>query len=69
MVGTSGFLSEVVLVCMSVHNGSTVEFKHSLCIFLARAAHDAITMKFKDRKIEDDARTSPEMWKTVNYST
>ena len=60
MVGTSGFLSEVVLVCMSVHNGSTVEFKHSLCIFLARAAHDAITMKFKDledrRQCQDKSR-------------
>ena len=35
----------VVFVCMSVHNGFTVEiyrFRHSLRTFLPRAAHDAI---------------------------
>ena len=54
-------------VCMSVRNGFTVEiygFRHSLRTCLARDAHDAIAMgvmsRFRTRRIEDDARTSPE---------
>ena len=46
-----GSLFDVVLVCMSVHYGFTIEeygFVHSLSTFLARAAHDAIMMEVKD---------------------
>ena len=61
-------------VCMYVRNGFTTEtcgFMHSLHTSLARAAHDAIAMEVdvKDRRIENDARTSPDVWKTFNCST
>ena len=59
---------------MSVRYGFTIEvygFMHTLRTFLARAAHDAMTghIEVEDLRIEVNARTSPEIWKTVNYST
>ena len=56
---------------MYVRYGFTIEiygFTHSLRTSLARAAHDAIAVEVKDSRTEDDARTSPEIWKTVNCS-
>ena len=53
-------------VCMSVRNGFTIEiygFAHSLRTSLARAAHDAIDIAMRSR---DNARTSPDVWKTVS---
>ena len=38
-------------VCMSVYNGFTIEiyrFTHSLCTFLARAAHGAVDIVMED---------------------
>ena len=55
---------------MSVRNRFTIEiygFLHSLRTFVA--CHDAITVEVKDLKIGDDARMSPDVWKTVNCST
>ena len=52
-------------VCMYTHNRFTTKiygFTHSLHTSLACTAHDAITM-------EDDARTSPDVWKMVGCST
>ena len=54
--------------------GFTIEiygFTHRLHTSLACAAHDAIMMEVEveDLRIEDDARTSPEIWKLVNCST
>ena len=52
---------------MYVCHGFMVEiyrFRHSLRTCLARAAHDSRTWR-----IEDDARMSPDVWKTVNCST
>ena len=43
-----GSYSEIVIVCMSVRYGFTVEiygFRHSLHTCLARDAHDAIAME------------------------
>ena len=60
---------------MSVRYGFTVEiygFRNSLRTCLARAAHDAIVRwrsKPRTQRIEDDARTSPDVKKTVNCST
>ena len=51
-----GSQSEVVPVCMSVHNGFTIEiygFTHSLCTFLAHATHDAIVMEIEVENLED----------------
>ena len=51
--------------------GFTIEiygFTHSLRTSLVRATHDAIVVKVKDSRIEDDSITSPEIWKTVNCS-
>ena len=59
-------------ICMSVRNGFTIEiygFTHSLRTSLARAAHDAIMIGVKVLRIEDDVRTSSEIWNTVNCST
>ena len=59
---------------MSVRNGFTIEiygFKHSLRTYLlARAAQDAIAQWHgaSRSRIEHDARTSPDVWKTVNCS-
>ena len=37
---------------------------------LANAAQDAaMEIEVEDSKIEDDARTSPDVWKTVSCST
>ena len=58
-----GSQSEVVLVCMSVHNGFTIEiygFTHSLCTFLARATHDAIVMEIEVENSEDRRRRQNE---------
>ena len=51
---------------MSVHYRFTVKIygvRHSLHICLACDAHDAIAMEVvsRTRRIEDDARTSPEI--------
>ena len=40
-------------VCMSVHNGFTYGFTHSLCTSLACAAHDAIAMEAEVKDLED----------------
>ena len=59
-------------VCMYVYYKFMIEiygFTHSLRTSLARAAHDVIAVEVEDSRIEDDARTSPEIWKTVNCST
>ena len=69
-----------MFVCMSVRNGFTIEiygFMHSLCTFWHGRGQDAIARwrmalrrsRLRTRKIEDDARTSPDVWKTVNCST
>ena len=53
---------------MSVHYRFTIEiyrFTHSLRTSLAHAAHDAIAVEVEDSRTEDDARTSPEIWKTL----
>ena len=52
---------------MSVRYEFTIEiyrFTHSLRTSLARAAHDAIAVEVEDSRTED-ARTSPEIWKTL----
>ena len=57
-------------VCMSVCYGFTIEvygFTHS--VPLGMAAHDAIVVEVEDSRIEDDARTDRDIWKTVNCST
>ena len=65
---------------MSVRYGFTIEiygFMYSLPTYLlARAAHDAIVRwcmarrsRLRTRRTEDDTRTSPDVWKTVNCST
>jgi len=55
---------------MSVRNGFMIEIyglMHCLRTYLlAHAAQDAIASIWK---IEDDARMSPDVWKTVNCST
>ena len=49
---------------MSVRNGFMIEiyrFMHSLCMFLACAAHDAIaTSQQRTQRIEDDGRLENE---------
>ena len=73
-----GSQSEVVLyVYMSVRYGSTIEiygFTRSLRTSLARATRESVVMPSQWRsrsrtQKEDDARTSPGVWKTVNCST
>ena len=62
---------------MSVRNGFTIEiymFMHSLRTFWhvpLRMPYRAMAWRSRlwTRKIEDDARTSPDVWKTVNCST
>ena len=61
---------------MSVHNGFTIEiygFMHSLRTFwhvpLRMPLRDGMEIEVEDSEIEDDARTSPDVWKTVNCST
>ena len=61
---------------MSVSNEFTIEaygFTHSLRTFLTCATHDAIMMGGRGQGlkgyIEDDARMTPEIRKTVNCST
>ena len=58
---------------MSVRNGFTIEIYGFICVVyvpLARAAHDAARrLRSRARKIEDDARKSPDVRKTVNCST
>ena len=64
-----------MFVCLSVMS-LRLEYT-GLCIvyLLARAPHDAIARWHGDRgqsrtrKIEDDTRMSPDIWKTVNCST
>ena len=64
-------------LCMSVRNGFTIEiygFMHSLCTFgmCCSGCHCAMVAwrsMSRTRKIEDDDRTSPDVWKTVNCST
>ena len=56
-----------VYVCLSV-TGLLLKYM-GLRTSLARAAHDAITVEVEDSRIEDNARMSPEIWKTVNCST
>ena len=63
-------------VCMSVRNGFMIEiygFMHSLCTFgtCHSGCHCVMASRSRSRtrKIEDDARTSPDVWKTVNCST
>jgi len=64
-------------VCMSVRNGFTIEiyrFMHSLRTFwhvpLRMPSREmAWRWRLRTQKIEDDARTSPDVWKTVNCST
>ena len=57
-------------VCLSVTG-----FRSGLCIVyvpFGTAAQDSITQwrsRSRIRMIEDDARTSPDVWKTVNCST
>ena len=65
-----------VCTCMSVRNGFTIEiygFMHSLRTFwhVPSGCHRAMAWRSRSRtwKIEDDARTSPHVWKTVNCST
>ena len=51
---------------MSARYGFTIEiygYRHSLRTSLARDAHDAIAVEVEDSRTEDDARTSPEIWK------
>ena len=58
-----GSQSEVVLVCMSVHNGFTIEiyeFTHSLCTFVAHVNHDAIVMEIEVENLEDRKRCQNE---------
>ena len=58
-----GSQSEVMLVCMSVHNGFTIEiyrFTHSLCTFLAHATHDAIVMEIEVENLEDRSQCQNE---------
>ena len=54
----------VVHACMSVCNGFMIEiyrFMHSLCMFLARAAHAAIvTSQQRTQRIEDNSRVENE---------
>ena len=53
---------------MSARYRFTIEiyrYRHSLRTYLARDAHDAITVEVEDPRTEDDARTSPEIWKTA----
>jgi len=63
-------------VCMSVRNGFTIEiygFMHSLRTFwhvlFRMPSHDGMESRSRTRRIEDDARTSPDVWKMVNCST
>ena len=63
-------------VCMSVRNGFTMEiyvFRHSSHTFwhvpLTMSSCDGVEIRLRIRKMEDDARTSPDVWKTVNCST
>ena len=54
-------------VCLSVMG---LRLKYAgLRTSLACAAHDIIVVEVEDLRIEDDARTSPDIWKTVNCST
>ena len=61
-------------VCMSVkieiygftHTGSLCTFCHVPHIMQSRAM---AILRSRTRRKEVDARTSPEIWKTVNYST
>ena len=61
-----------MLVCLSV-KGLRLKYTDLYAYFtylLARAAHDAAwRSRSRTRKIEDDARTSPDVRKTVNCST
>ena len=61
---------------MYVCNRFTIEmyrFMHSLRNFwhvpLRMPSGDGMEIEFEDSKIEDDARMSPDVWKTVNCST
>ena len=48
--------------CMYVHNRFTIEIDN---FTLAHAVHDAIAMEIEVEDLED-ARTSPDVWKTVS---
>ena len=57
-------------VCMSVMGLIEIYgFMHSLRTSLACVAHGAIEVEVEDSRIEDNARMSPDVWKTINCST
>ena len=61
-------------VCMSVRNGFTIEIyivyvPFGTCRSGCHRVMVARRLRLRTQRIEDNARTSPDVWKTVNCST